>query len=419
MKGINGRYAESVIRQAMKGTLTTGQAAAKLSCTKQYVNRMKKRMAAEGAGCLVHGNMGKQRKWKTPEGVREKIVSAYRLKYDGLNFRHFLEKLNECEGVEIGYRPMYRILSDAGISSPRRQRRPHRKNLHPSRPRREGFGELIQIDASLHPWFGPDLPKATLHGGIDDATSTVMGLFFDREETLKGYYSMLREILLRYGIPEALYSDNRTIFEFRKLSEKDKTIDRDVHIQFRRCCSQLGIGIITTSVSQAKGRIERLWGTLQSRLVSELRIRGIRTIEEANAFLPEFTADFNRRFAIRPDMEKSLFAPAPSPKEINYYLSTEYRRKADGGSCLRMLGRRIQLMDGEGATVPLENGQEADVYVTFTGTVVAFAGGKFYATKDAELTKEKAAPVKRGRRPWKPGPDHPWRRYLVKYKSKG
>lgn len=106
------------------------------------------------------------------------------------------------------------------------------------------FRELLQIDASIHNWFGPDLPKATLHGAIDDATGTVMGLWFEKEETLKGYYEMMWQVLNKYGIPEAFYGDNRTIFEFRKLSERSQTIDRDVHVNFKRMCQQLGIELI-------------------------------------------------------------------------------------------------------------------------------------------------------------------------------
>jgi hypothetical protein len=168
-----------------------------------------------------------------------------------------------CLGISITYKPLHRILTAAGFKSPKRHKSRKEKVKHPSRPRRQCFGELLQIDASIHNWFGDPLPKATLHGAIDDATGTVMGLFFDREETLKGYYEMMWQILNKYGIPEAFYGDNRTIFEFRRLSEKNQTIDRDVHINFKRMCMQLGIELITTSVSQAKGRIERLWGTLQ------------------------------------------------------------------------------------------------------------------------------------------------------------
>jgi transposase len=417
MKGLSPRYAEGIVKEAIKGTLSTGQAAARLGCTKQYVNKLKRRYAAEGAGCFANGNSGKARKWRTPKETEEAIIALYSGKYGGLNFSHFLEKLNEDEGIKIGYRPLYRILTAAGVSSPKRQRKGKKENAHPTRPRRKGFGELVQIDASLHPWFGPGLPKATLHGGIDDATGTVMGLRFDGEETLAGYYGMLGQILGKYGIPEAFYADRRTIFEYRKLPERDRTPDRDVHVQFARCCQQLGISIITTSVSQAKGRIERLWGTLQSRLVSELAIRGIKTIASANAYLPEFMADFNRRFAAEPDMETSLFAPAPSPKEIDFYLSVRYERRLDNGCSFAMLGKRLQMCDGDGRTLKAVPGSEVDVYVTLSGQILAVCDGSIAEVKDAALEPKEARPKKPGRPKWRPGPNHPWRRFVVSCKK--
>ena len=276
------------------------------------------------------------------------------------------------------------------------------------------MGELLQIDASIHNWFGDSLPKATLHGAIDDATGTVMGLWFEKEETLKGYYEMMWQILDKYGIPEAFYGDNRTIFEFRRLSEKSQTIDRDVHINFKRMCQQLGIELITTSVSQAKGRIERLWGTLQSRLISELRLRGIATIDEANAYLPEFMADYNRRFAVKPDMESSLFAPAPSPKEIDFYLSVEFQRTADNGSSFGFRGKRCQLVDENGwaATIPAKT--VIDIYVTRSGKeVAAYDGRLWYIAEVEKRTEQKKA----GRPKWVPGPNHPWKKFVVNPKK--
>ena len=331
MNGLNGSYVESIIRKAISGKLTTAQAAAKLGISKQYANKLKRAYAEKGANAFTHGNAGRAKPWRTDAETESKIVDLYRGKYAGFNYRHYLEKLNEDEGVSVSYDTLHRILTSAGFKSPKRHKAKKEKAKHPTRPRRERFGELLQIDASIHNWFGDGLPKATLHGAIDDATGTVMGLFFDKEETLKGYYEMAWQILNKYGIPEAFYGDNRTIFEFRKLSEKGQTVDRDVHVNFKRMCMQLGIELITTSVSQAKGRIERLWGTLQSRLISELRLRGITTVAEASAFLPAFMADYNGRFAVKPDLEASLFAPSPSPKEIDFYLSTEFQRKADNG----------------------------------------------------------------------------------------
>ena len=414
MNGLNDAYVESVIRKAISGKITTGQAAAKLGVSKQYVNRLKRSYSAKGASCFTHGNKGKAKPWKTRPETEGKILALYKGKYAGFNFRHFLEKLNEEEGIAITYKPLHRILTSAGLKSPKRHKTGKEKPKHPSRPRRKGFGELLQIDASIHNWFGDSLPKATLHGAIDDATGTVMGLWFEKEETLKGYYEMMWQILNRYGIPEAFYGDNRTIFEFRKLSEKSQTIDRDVHINFKRMCRQLGIELITTSVSQAKGRIERLWGTLQSRLISELRIRGITTIAAANSYLPQFTSDYNRRFAVKPDMESSVFAPPPSPKEIDFYLSTEFQRTADNGSSFGFRGKRCQLVDENGWAARIPAKTVIDIYVTRSGKEVAVHDGRLWYLAEVE---KRGCEKKAGRPKWVPGPNHPWKKFVINPKK--
>ena len=417
MNGLNDAYVESVIKKAISGKLKTGQAAAKLGISKQYVNRLKKAYSEKGPSCFAHRNKGKAKPWRTDPETESAVIGLYEGKYAGFNFRHFVEKLNEDEGIGATYRNVHRILTSAGFRSPKRHKARKEKAKHPSRPRRQCFGELLQIDASIHNWFGEALPKATLHGAIDDATGTVMGLRFEKEETLKGYYEMMWQILGKYGIPEAFYGDNRTIFEFRKLSERNQTVDRDVHINFKRMCQQLGIELITTSVSQAKGRIERLWGTLQSRLISELRLRGITTIEAANSYLPEFTRDYNRRFALKPDMESSVFAPAPSPREIDFYLSTEFQRTADNGSSFGFGGKRHQLVDGEGVLAKIPPKTVIDIYVTRSGKRVAAFDGRLWALVEVEKRHQEPKPKQAGRPKFIPGPNHPWRKYVLKAKK--
>lgn len=415
MKNFADKYVESLIKKTIKGSMSSKMAAQMLEITRQYMNKLKAKYQVEGISCLSHGNTGKQCDWKTPKEISARIISLYEDKYQGFNFRHFLEKLKEVEQIEISYAVLYRILSEAGIQSPKCQRHRKKDNIHPIRPRRECFGELLQTDASLHRWFGESFPKATLHGSIDDSTGTVMGLFFDKEETLRGYYNMLKQILLKYGIPEAIYADNRSIFEFRKLSEKNQSIDRCVHIQFKRCCSQIGIELITTSTPQAKGRIERLWGTLQSRLIAELALRNITDIDAANAFLPEFMEDFNRRFASTPDLENSLFVPAPDEQEINYYLSILYERKIDSGSSFSFYRSKLQLVDTKGRVIRIPKGKIIDVYKTFDNCVVAVYDGKFFETKNAiNISEVKPASDKE---PWKPSASHPWRRFVISKKK--
>ena len=159
MKGLSDEYVASAIRKAVSGRLTTRHAAARLGASRQYVNRLKRAYSEGGAQALRHGNEGRSPAWKTGKATEEAVVAPCRGKYAGFNFSHFREKLLEEEGIEIGYASLHRILTEAGIRSPKgrgngRKARPE----HPSRPRRERFGELLQIDASIHRCFGPDLP---------------------------------------------------------------------------------------------------------------------------------------------------------------------------------------------------------------------------------------------------------------------
>ena len=417
MRGFTDKYVESVIRKVIKGSMTVKEASVRLQVSRQYLYKLRDRYQEEGISCLTHGNKGKQRQWKVPDEIAQRIITLYKGRYHGLNFRHFLEKLNEVELIEISYGALYRILSGADIESPKHQKHKKKENIHPARPRRKSFGELLQADASDHNWFGPTHPKVHLHGAVDDATGTVMGLFFDEEETLSGYYNMLRQILLKYGIPEAIYADNRSVFDFRKLSKKNQSIDRDVQTQFRRCCCQLGIELITTSTPQAKGRIERLWGTLQSRLISELALNGITDIEKANAFLPAFMEDYNRRFALVPDPENSIFVPAPEEQELNYYLSILHQRKIDNGSSFTFHGSKLQLVDTKGKVLRISQGTTVDVYETFDNCLVAVHDGKFYEVRDAEIVvQEKPITAPSEKPKWKPSPNHPWRRNVTSTK---
>ena len=154
MNNLNNIYVESIVKKAIDGSITTRHAARKLGISRQYVNRLKKQYLAKGIKAFDHGNRGKGRVWKTDPGTRAKIIELYSGKYSGFNFRHYHEKLTEVEGIGISYKILHSILSGAGLKSPKSHRKSRKENLHPSRPRRQCFGELLQIDASLHNWFG-------------------------------------------------------------------------------------------------------------------------------------------------------------------------------------------------------------------------------------------------------------------------
>ena len=212
---------------------------------------------------------------------------------------------------------------------------------HPRGEKTKYFGEVIEQDGSIHMWFGG--VKTCLHLAIDKATSTIVGAWFDYQETLNGYYHVLYQILTNYGIPYKFFTDNRTVFNYMSLNPDKRTSDKDVLTQYGYACKQLGIGLVTSSVSQAKGLIERTNGTFQGRLINELKLHGITTIEEANRYLIDFFVPyFNQRFALDYKKFKSVFETSPSKEKINYTLAILTPRKIDNGNYIKYQNKYYQ-----------------------------------------------------------------------------
>ena len=220
----------------------------------------------------------------------------------------------------------------------------HEVALEDSHPRCEKpkyFGEIIEQDGSIHLWFGET--KTCLHLAIDKATSTIVGAWFDKQETLNGYYHVFHQILTNYGIPYKFLTDNRTVFNYMSLNPDKRTSEKDVLTQYGYACKQLGIELETTSVSQAKGLVERTNGTFQGRLVNELKLHGITTIEEANKYLIDvFVPYFNQRFALDYKKFESVFETSPSDEKINYTLAILTPRKIDNGNSIKYYGKYYQ-----------------------------------------------------------------------------
>ena len=205
------------------------------------------------------------------------------------------------------------------------------EDAHSRRPRCANFGEMLQMDASLHEWFGG--VKSQLHIAIDDSTSTIVGAYFDDQETLKGYYNVYHKILTTYGIPAMFYTDRRTVFEYKK--KNTNKVEDDTFTQFGYACHQLGVDLKVTSVAQAKGRVERAFQTLQQRLPIALRLAGISTLSEANAFLDSHIKEHNAKFALPINHTKSVFIPQPDIATINQTLAVLTERTVDTGHCVK------------------------------------------------------------------------------------
>ena len=342
---MNEKNKYDVIKELVDHNGNKKRAALKLGITERQVNRLIIKYKENGKSGFVHGNRGHIPTKALDKSVSEDIILLYKTKYQDWNFNHFKEFLEKKEEIKVSYDFIYKTLTKASILSPKARKRTkkefikqqlikekkinlamndeqintivnHEMDLKDSHPRGEKpkyFGEVIEQDGSIHLWFGDK--KTCLHLAIDKATSTIVGAWFDYQETLNGYYHVLHQILTNYGIPYKFLTDNRTVFNYMSLNPDKRTSDKDVLTQYGYACKQLGIDLETTSVSQAKGLIERTNGTFQGRLVNELKLNGITTIEEANKYLTEiFVPEFNNRFAMDNHKFKSVFEISPSPE---------------------------------------------------------------------------------------------------------
>lgn len=345
----------------------------KLSISRRQVDRLIIKYKENGKSGFVHGNRSHKPVNVLDKSLSEDIILLYKNKYQDWNFTHFKEFLQEKENIKVSYNFIYQNFRKEGILSPKARRKTKRElvkkklfeekiiNLtmndekienivnhevaledsHPRGNKPKYFGEVIEQDGSIHLWFGDK--KSCLHLAIDKATSNIVGAYFDKEETLNGYYHVFYQILTNYGIPYKFVTDNRTVFNYMSLNPDKRTSNKDVLTQYGYACKQLGIELVTTSVSQAKGLIERTNGTFQGRLVNELKLNGITNIDDANKYLTEvFVPNFNKRFAIDYKMFKSAFENSPSFEKINYILAVLTPRKIDNGNAIKFKNKYYQ-----------------------------------------------------------------------------
>lgn len=362
---------------------------------------------------MTHKNKGRKPQHALTDDIRKTLIELKQTKYQEANFAHFQELLEEHEGICVSYPTVYRVLSQAGIASPKKHRK---RKVHHRRKRKPQEGMLVQIDASPHSWIlGED--AFSLHGAIDDATGKIMALFYTRNECLEGYFQVMDQMISQHGIPMSLYCDRHTIF----VSPKDDklTIDEQLQgkqanlTQFGRAMQELGVTIIKARSAQGKGRIERLWETLQSRLPVEFKVHGIGTIEAANAFLAQFVDSYNARFAVLPECSQSAFRQLDAAGvDLDNILCVKEERVLINGGAFSYRGKHFQLVDN-GRKVSTLFKAKITVLDSKTGIKATYAD-KVYETqvleerpkvKSATKTKPKAG----HRVAHSPAPDHPWR----------
>jgi len=295
--------------------LSQKEAARMLDLSVRQIKRLFRAYKAYGPKGLVSARRGKASNHRLDAQVVQQAVDLLYERYRDFGPTLAHEKLSEVHGLKLSDESVRRIMIAEGLWKPRRAKEP---SAHPMRERRACFGELEQIDGSDHAWFEVRGPKCTLLVIIDDATGRIGELWFVPDETFFAYCEAVRHYLERYGKPVAFYSDRHGIFRVNQPRPLGTTSGLT---QFGRAMEELDIQIICANSPQAKGRIERANQTLQDRLVKELRLRGISDIDSANAYLPEFREDFNRRFAVQPRSSHDAHRPLLETENLDLILT--------------------------------------------------------------------------------------------------
>jgi len=281
-----------VLRDLTSGRLTAMAAAELLGLERRQVQRLAKAYQDQGATALISKKRGRPSNRQMPESLKAQTLAVIRERYADFGPTLAAEKLREVHGITIGRETLRLWMLEAGLWADRQKRR---GRVYQPRYRRECVGELVQVDGSEHWWFEDRGPQCTLLVFIDDATSRLMHLQFVQSESTFAYFNATQRYLEQHGKPVAFYTDKHAVFRVNKPAG----LHGDGMTQFGRALKALTIEIICANSSQAKGRVERANKTLQDRLVKELRLTGISTMEAGNAFLPTFMADYNTRFAGR------------------------------------------------------------------------------------------------------------------------
>lgn len=392
-----------VIHKVLEGSLTQRQAAEVVSVSERQIRRMVKRIGAEGDEGIQHRSRGKESNRKLSEKLVARVVQLYQEKYQGFGPTLMAEKLLELEGIAVSKETVRTWLIEAGQWEKGRKIRTHRQ----WRERKDCLGEMLQLDGSHHDWFEGRRPKCVLMAYIDDATSKVYGRFYEYEGTIPAMESFKRYIR-KHGIPMSLYMDKHTTYK----STAEPSIEDDINgtkplSEFGRALTELAVKIIHAHSPQAKGRIERLFKTLQDRLVKEMTLRGIHTIDEANRYLDSYLSGHNKRFAVKAKEQDDLHRDIPKGLNLDKILCVRTVRTLRNDFTIAHDGKLYQIQDPiKSKKVLVEERTDGKMLLTCNDVRLKFA--EIIARPEKQ---QKLKGATRHRKGHTPSVDHPWRKY--------
>lgn len=364
-----------VIGKVDRGEMTAAQAAEVLQRSVRQVRRIVAAYRQEGAAALAHGNRDRAPVHTIPEDVRRQVGELARTRYAGLNDTHLTEKLAECEGINLSRSTVRRIRREAGLVSPRKRRAPKHRSRRARMPQ---AGLLVQWDGSHHAWLEERGPRFVLLAAIDDATGAVLAAPFREQEDAHGYLQLLAELVTQQGVPMAIYHDRHGIFQVNAPETVAEQLRGERELtQVGRALAELGITAIPARSPQAKGRVERLFGTLQDRLVAELRLADVRTLEDANRFLTGYLPQFNAPFRVPAANPEVALRPLAPDQAVAAICCFKYQRRVALDNTVALGQHRLQLRPGKArvsyanAEVEVQERLDGSLHVIYQDEVVA------------------------------------------------
>ena len=392
-----------IIHQALDKKFTQAEAASAISLSDRQVRRIIKRLREEGDEGICHRSRGKASNRQIPRKNKKRTLELFKTRYADFNLVHATEKLADVHGIRISDETLRLWLTEAEITYKKRRAKKHRQR----RERKACFGELVQIDGSHHDWFEGRGPVCVFMGYIDDATNTVYGRFYDYEGTMPAMDSMKRYIK-RYGIPKSVYLDKHTTYK----SWAEPTIEEQLNDQkplshFEKSLAELAVEVIHANSPQAKGRVERLFKTLQDRLVKEMRLLAIKSVDEANEFLITYLPKYNRQFKKKAGNEADLHQPALHARELDRILCIKEERVVRNDFTIAYDGRFYQITEPTRAQkVMVEERLEGTLHISYKGRDLRY---REIITRPLPQVPEPFV-VTPERKAVVPSSDHPWKR---------
>jgi transposase len=395
-----------VIQKVLEGGLKQVEAAEILSLSSRHIRRVVKRVRGEGQRGIVHRLRGQPSNRKIPDQLKDKVIKLYRTVYKDFGPTLASEKLLERDGVRLSDETLRGWLLETGDWKRVRKGRRHRQ----WRERKGHRGEMVQIDGSHHGWFEDRGDPCVLMGYIDDATGDTFGRFYDHEGTMPAMDSFKRYIRKR-GLPLKVYLDKHSTYK----STAKATIEEQLEgveplSEFERALKELGVEVNHAHSPQAKGRIERLFRTFQDRVIKEMRLRGIKTIEEGNQFLEQYLPLYNKRFSVCPREKDDVHRTLPRGIDLNAILCIKTERTLRNDFTVAHNHKLYQIEEATKASkVIVQDRMDGSMRVTYQDRALGFR-----EITQRPLKENKQPIVTRRRKTYIPPADHPWRRFKIK-----